>query len=1025
MNALDATDPNALSATPMSKNIGQWQSFLDRSTLPSSAIDDNFVFTYVNSAFCSLFGFTSAELIGRKISDLSNKPHGPSKKLLKQLKTGEIDNFFVKKNYMHADEGTLHCITRVQGLYDAKGHFIGAHAFIEHNATFHSLISEYKLADDKTRSTLRMAKMGTWEWNVSELKIQWSAEIHQILEVDEEEMGTSIYHLLKLVHPDDKKFVLNVLSRTQGLMLDKPFEFRVVTKSGAVKHILLAGADDTLMSKKVQFGFLQDVTELRTATSGLKIARSTIDNSIAATFTSTADGNITYMNRSARKTWGFKGTSKTHTYKNLKSYFAEEEEETISQLLEATIKNRFSDNLDVLQARKKDGTIFPVQVRAVVAADAQGEKSGITISLEDLSQLQQAQREVLEHQLSYDALLEDMTGGVAQVDDSNIILSCNSTCTQVFGIDRSELVGKRLSDLLMAINAKTGKNGHLPPFDSVQSLNNLSFNIGEGHDDLWISIKVVQLRDAERKSSGSLIFISDITEQKMIERLLKANTSTLRSINENSPDHILILSSDGELTYTNTPPNTSAVGQYSLSTTFHSITPAMEHRIVSCINPIMRGEKVADFEIKSGKHSEAAWASVRIGSIYIDKVVTSVLVIVTDITTRKEAELAKENFTSKLALSVKKRTAELSRSKQKYQLIADNISDWVCLLNAEGGYEFSSPSGKDLTGLESSSMFGSCFFDLCAENYRSEFVKRFDRTLSEPDTVQVIEFVIETSSGKKIWVESVLKSALQADGNLKVQITTRNISARKTAEKEIRDALRSERELSTLKSKFLATASHQFRTPLAVIHSSIELLNLYYEQGGIVPKQYEVLSGRIIQEVQRMTHLMDDVLILEKINSRKESFNPELTNIEKLINSLAEAMAQIQKDDHCIALDVIGNSRLLNIDPRLFSHIFTNLLTNAFKYSKGAPSPLVQIEYKNEYAVLRVQDYGIGIPKEEVGKLFQPFYRANNTEGIQGTGLGLAIIKEYVALLAGTISLESTLDKGTVVLIELPYERTT
>jgi len=125
------------------------------------------------------------------------------------------------------------------------------------------------------------------------------------------------------------------------------------------------------------------------------------------------------------------------------------------------------------------------------------------------------------------------------------------------------------------------------------------------------------------------------------------------------------------------------------------------------------------------------------------------------------------------------------------------------------------------------------------------------------------------------------------------------------------------------------------------------------------------------------------------------------------------------EDERVVLLKTFGKPKELNLDVHLFEHALINVLTNALKYSKGRPDPIVELDYTAQSGVeIRVKDFGVGIPENEIDKVFESFYRASNVEEISGTGLGMAIVKQYVMLNNGTVQIHSELGKGTTVIIK-------
>ena len=245
----------------------------------------------------------------------------------------------------------------------------------------------------------------------------------------------------------------------------------------------------------------------------------------------------------------------------------------------------------------------------------------------------------------------------------------------------------------------------------------------------------------------------------------------------------------------------------------------------------------------------------------------------------------------------------------------------------------------------------------------------------------------------------------------------KNLSLLKsTREKNIRirQSLKKEKELGELKSSFVSTASHQFRTPLAVIQSNSELLqilsnNLDEETG----QRYKKVTGRITGEIGKMTELMDDVLILGKLTSGNVDFKPQELNLADFCKKLAKEFDDVQPDGRIMNIITDGEPYNVYLDPKLLNHSLSNLFSNAFKYSLGKQNPELTISFKPIEFSVAIKDYGIGIPKAELLKLFQPFFRANNVTEIKGTGLGLSIAREYIEINRGKITAKSIVGQGS------------
>ena len=245
-----------------------------------------------------------------------------------------------------------------------------------------------------------------------------------------------------------------------------------------------------------------------------------------------------------------------------------------------------------------------------------------------------------------------------------------------------------------------------------------------------------------------------------------------------------------------------------------------------------------------------------------------------------------------------------------------------------------------------------------------------------------------------------------------------------SSEKKLKKSIIKEKELGQLKASFVTVASHQFRTPLAVIQSNAQLLEIFNNMDKKQePKKYAKATGRITAAIANMTALMDDVLTLGKLTSGKVPYSPEEIDLVGFCTQMAEDFNTVQLDGRSIGFVTTGEAYKVTLDAKLLNHSLSNLISNAFKYSIGKENPELRIDFKPTELLLSVKDYGLGIPEEQHLNLFHPFFRADNVTNIQGTGLGLSIAKEYVEVNKGNIAAKSILGEGSCFEITFKKEK--
>ncbi|MFM7015898.1 MAG: PAS domain S-box protein [Bacteroidota bacterium] len=275
--------------------------------------------------------------------------------------------------------------------------------------------------------------------------------------------------------------------------------------------------------------------------------------------------------------------------------------------------------------------------------------------------------------------------------------------------------------------------------------------------------------------------------------------------------------------------------------------------------------------------------------------------------------------------------------------------------------------------------------------------------------------------GSTMWVYLMANPIFNEQGKITnwVSVET-DITPIKNAELVYQNALIKEKTLSDLKSQFVSLASHEFRTPLAGIMTSIEIVKVILDkEKAIYPERIDVHLERCIEEIQRLTSIMDNVLISGKMQLGKMPFEPIVRDFIPFINEVLKNFQMIFPNR---IVNISNNYSSINMsfDGKLLEHAINNVLNNANKYSPEESMIEVWLEEQINHIQLTVIDYGIGIPEEEQVHLFSSFFRASNTISHHGTGLGLGIVKQFIEIHDGNVMIESKINQGCKVIITLP-----
>jgi signal transduction histidine kinase len=275
-------------------------------------------------------------------------------------------------------------------------------------------------------------------------------------------------------------------------------------------------------------------------------------------------------------------------------------------------------------------------------------------------------------------------------------------------------------------------------------------------------------------------------------------------------------------------------------------------------------------------------------------------------------------------------------------------------------------------------------------------------------------------------LQSLITSLERQNQELR-QLTQRNEDleqrvAERTA--ELQAALEKEKELSQLKSRFITMASHEFRTPLAIISSSSGILQKFSDRLSAERKEQHFQT--IQNTIKHITQILDDVLMINRAEAEKIELHLEASDIIAFCRHLKEEI-ETTSNQHTINFyldlgeEIMENYLIIQFDEKILRQILTNLLTNAIKYSPSHNLVNFSLTKNNNQILFKISDRGIGIPEADQANLFEPFHRASNVGTIAGTGLGLVIVKKCVDLHQGKINVESRAGEGTTFTVSLPF----
>ncbi len=240
---------------------------------------------------------------------------------------------------------------------------------------------------------------------------------------------------------------------------------------------------------------------------------------------------------------------------------------------------------------------------------------------------------------------------------------------------------------------------------------------------------------------------------------------------------------------------------------------------------------------------------------------------------------------------------------------------------------------------------------------------------------------------------------------------------------ELKESIKKEKAVRKMQTEFVALVSHEFKTPLQIMDSTRELISRKLKSLEIKDESFDKYLAKIKGGISRMTGLINSTLNLAKMENGQTEIRLEKSefDIHELLEEIVEKTSNLILSKNInVSKDFCSKILKINADKKLIDHCFTNIISNAIKYSKDDTNVKIITKSNENKIAIKVIDRGIGIPKEEISKVGQKFFRANNTLSVSGTGIGIYLTKSFIELHNGMIKIDSELNKGTSFTIILP-----
>jgi PAS domain S-box-containing protein len=391
----------------------------------------------------------------------------------------------------------------------------------------------------------------------------------------------------------------------------------------------------------------------------------------------------------------------------------------------------------------------------------------------------------------------------------------------------------------------------------------------------------------------------------------------------------------------------------------------------------------------------------------------------------------------------KKASLALESSEQRFKDIVEVSSDWIWECDEELKFTYFSERFTQVTGVPKEQVLGKTRNELASDT-TADWESHLD-DLEARRPFRAFSYAVKDAddetrhwmvSGRPVFDENGKFKGYRGTGadrtaevrdeaeliqhrdHLQELVNDATVELKERAD-ELHQALAKEKELNQLQSQFVSIASHEFRTPLAIIDGAAQRLSRRAEK--LTPEDTVKRVDKIRNAVARMTQLMESTLVAARLEAGRPTIEVSDCDVGSIIREICDRQQDIAQN-HNIVCEIRDLPISIKADPGALEQIFTNLLSNAVKYAQHSPEIQVTAFLEGKEVVVHVRDYGIGIDEEDLPNMFQRFFRARTSAGIAGTGIGLNLVKTLVELHDGDIGVESKKDEGSLFRVRLPVE---
>lgn len=669
----------------------------------------------------------------------------------------------------------------------------------------------------------------------------------------------------------------------------------------------------------------------------------------------------------------------------------------------------------------KDGVEKIISVNSSIIS-TEDSKENIVILVKDITKYIILEQELREIEQRLNKIIDTSPDAVF-IHDNGQVIEANNMALKIFEFDKPEdIIGHSMNKFIHPDFCDIVKDRIKITQEKEISVPLIEEKCITAKGNI-IDVEVSSTHIPYKGKKCNFVFIRNITERKSMEKTLRKGEKKFRKLFNNVNDAIYLNKVDENgMPTVFTEANNVACNRLGYS------REELNSMIIPDINPFINLKEISGFMTiikKKGNLIYEATSKTKNGQmipVEINSILMTlndekyILSISRDITERKENEKA------------------LKESEKNYRRLIESLPYGVYILNKDK-VSFSNKVGLDYLDVPSlEDVKNKKYTELLQphEDYKEVFKRNIEQLYADGHTPLIEEKVIRLKDGKVLDFETIITRLPYEDDGDKFLIVIRDISDRKKAEllememskksKLLDEAV----EYETLRTEFFANISHELRTPVNVILSTLQLLNLNMNNINtylISEDKYKKHLSIMKQNCYRLIRLINNLIDVTKIDSGYFHLNLTNSNIVNVVEDITLSIAEyIENKGISIVFDTEVEERVLACDPDKIERIILNLISNAVKFTEPGGNIFVNIINKKNSIVITVTDTGIGIPNDKQKMIFERFIQVDKslTRNREGSGIGLSLVKSLVDMHKGTITIESEPNKGSKFLIELP-----